>query len=332
MIVSDPEHQLSVAVRQLASDPGRRARRRPRPRPSPAPRRASRRPRAAARGGASSHEPCRPSRRRPRVPRRRRPGAGRASARTAYEVDHSIPEPVLAQSASAVAAADAVARRQAPRRRAARDRSGGRRRRPAPARLRPRHAAAPEPALRRGVRQHRAVGPDRGAQEQRPRRAAAADGSAALRLRHGPERARHRGPQGPRRRARLAGPAAEQQRPGPRHPGDQRRHPRLRPDRAVPARPGRLRGHGQRPRQRLAGEVGPADARRRALHRRGPPAPHDRQDRVPHRPPRRRVEPDGGRPSPRRQPRQRRHPAAGGRRLGADHPQVRRRPAHRRTT
>ena len=32
----------------------------------------------------------------------------------------------------------------------------------------------------------------------------------------------------------LAGPTAEQQRPDPDHPGDQRRHPRLRPDRAPP--------------------------------------------------------------------------------------------------
>ena len=41
---------------------------------------------------------------------------------------------------------------------------------------------------------------------------------------------------------------------------------------------------------------------------------------VPHRPSRRRVEPDGGRPPPRRQPCQRRHPATGDRRLTADHP------------
>ena len=34
------------------------------------------------------------------------------------------------------------------------------------------------------------------------------------------------------------------------------------------------------------------------VQRRGPRAPHDRQDRLPHRPPRRRVEPDGGRPPP----------------------------------
>ena len=66
-----------------------------------------------------------------------------------------------------------------------------------------------------------------------------------------------------------------------------------------------------------------------AVHRRGAPAPHDRQDRVPHRPPRRRVQPDGGRPAPRRQPRQRRHPAAGGRRLRADDPEVLHRPADR---
>ena len=48
------------------------------------------------------------------------------------------------------------------------------------------------------------------------------------------------------------------------------------------------------------------------------------------RPSRRRVQPDGGRPPPRRQPRERRHPAAGARRLAADHPQVLRRPVHRR--
>ena len=71
---------------------------------------------------------------------------------------------------------------------------------------------------------------------------------------------------------------------------------------------------------------------RRPLQRRAAPAPHDRQDRVPHRPPRRRVQPDGGRPPPRRQPCQRGHPAAGGRRLAADDPEVLRRPLHRPTT
>ena len=53
---------------------------------------------------------------------------------------------------------------------------------------------------------------------------------------------------------------------------------------------------------------------------RAAPAPHDRQDRVPDRTTGRRVEPDGGRPPARRQPRQRRHPAAGGRRVGAHDP------------
>ena len=41
------------------------------------------------------------------------------------------------------------------------------------------------------------------------------------------------------------------------HPGDQRRHPGLRADRALPARPGRLRGDGQRPR-RTSGWRSPA--------------------------------------------------------------------------
>ena len=64
----------------------------------------------------------------------------------------------------------------------------------------------------------------------------------------------------------------------------------LRPDRAVPARRRRLRGHGQRP--RLASgwsSDGKLMQGQRAVQRRGPPAPHDRQDRLPHRPSRRRV-------------------------------------------
>ncbi len=52
VIVSDPEHQLSAVVRQLASDAGRRDGRRPARRRT-SPRRARRRPRAADRGGAS---------------------------------------------------------------------------------------------------------------------------------------------------------------------------------------------------------------------------------------------------------------------------------------
>ena len=42
----------------------------------------------------------------------------------------------------------------------------------------------------------------------------------------------------------------------PGHPGDQRRHPGLRPDRAVPARPRCLRGHGQRSRQHSGWRTG----------------------------------------------------------------------------
>ena len=122
----------------------------------------------------------------------------------------------------------------------------------------------------------------------------------------------------------------DHRRADPDLPGDRRRHPRLRPDRAVPARPRPHRGHGQRPGQHLHRARRPAGQGRGPLHRRGAPAPHDRQDRVPHRPPRRRVEPDGGRPPPRRQPRQRGHPAAGRGRLAADHPEVLRRPVHLR--
>ena len=76
-----------------------------------------------------------------------------------------------------------------------------------------------------------------------------------------------------------------------------------------------------------AGRIHPG---RRPVHRRGPPAPHHRQDRRPGRPPRRRGQPDGRRPPARRQPRQRGHPAARRRRLAADDPQVRHRPAHGR--
>ena len=67
-----------------------------------------------------------------------------------------------------------------------------------------------------------------------------------------------------------------------------------------------------------------------AVHRRGAPAPHHRQDRRQDRPPRRRDQPDGRRPPARRQPRQRDHPAAGARRLEAHDPQVLRGPLHRR--
>ena len=95
-------------------------------------------------------------------------------------------------------------------------------------------------------------------------RAAQAARPAALRRQHGPARA------GARVRAALLdvlgppGPSAERRRPHSDHPGDQRRHPRLRTDRALPARPGRLRGHGQRPRatsgSSASGQLVAADA------------------------------------------------------------------------
>ena len=53
-----PRPPAQRAVRQLASDAGRRVRRRLGALPNPASRRARRRRRAAARGGVSSHEPC----------------------------------------------------------------------------------------------------------------------------------------------------------------------------------------------------------------------------------------------------------------------------------
>ena len=71
-------------------------------------------------------------------------------------------------------------------------------------------------------------------------------------------------------------------------------------------------------------------AGRRRLHRRRAPAPDDRQDRRPRRPPRGRVLPDGGRPPARRLARQRHRAAAGRGRVRADDPQVRHRPLHRR--
>ena len=118
-------------------------------------------------------------------------------------------------------------------------------------------------------------------------------------------------------------------RPGADHPGDLGRHPRLRPARALPARRRGRRGHGQRPVRHLARAQGQADQGRRQVQGRGAPAPHDRQDRLPHRPPRRRVLPHGRRPPARRQPRERRRPAAGDRRQRADHPKVLRRPPDR---
>ena len=64
----------------------------------------------------------------------------------------------------------------------------------------------------------------------------------------------------------------------------------------------------------LARAQGQAGQGRRQVQGRGAPAPHHRQDRLAHRPPRRRVVPHGRRPAARRQPRQRRRAAAGDRR------------------
>ena len=119
----------------------------------------------------------------------------------------------------------------------------------------------------------------------------------------------------------------EPQRPRAGHAGDHRRHPRLRPDRAVPARP-------------TVSEVMVNGAHRIWLERDGRLEPtlacfvdeaHLRRtidNKIVSRgSPGRRVQPDGRRPPARRQPHQRGRAAAGGRRVRADHPQVRGRPA-----
>ena len=115
-------------------------------------------------------------------------------------------------------------------------------------------------------------------------------------------------------------------RPRPDRPGDRRRHPRLRAARALPAGRRHHRGHGQRVRLDLhrAGRADPPG--RRDVHRRSAPAPHDRQDRGAGGTSGRRGQPDGRRPTARRQPGQRHHPAAGDRRFPADRPQVLLRP------
>ncbi len=100
----------------------------------------------------------------------------------------------------------------------------------------------------------------------------------------------------------------------------------LRAARAVPARPGHHRDHGQRPEHDLHRAQRQDRGGRGRVHRRQPPAPHHRQDRRTGRSPRRRVVADGRRPAARRQPRQRGDPAARHRRPDADDPQVRRRP------
>ena len=123
--------------------------------------------------------------------------------------------------------------------------------------------------------------------------------------------------------------AAVRWRPGPRGPGSHRRRARQRPARAAAARPGRHRDHGESIRHDLHGESRQAARHRPALHLGGAPAPDHRSHRLPRRAPGRRVQPDGGRPPARRQPRQRRAAADRPRRREPDDPQVRQGPVHR---
>ena len=81
-------------------------------------------------------------------------------------------------------------------------------------------------------------------------------------------------------------------------PRDHRRHPRLRPARAVPPRRLRHRGHGQRARPDLRRARGQDRADRSGVRRQRAPPAHHRQDRLAGRPPRRRVVADGRRPPP----------------------------------
>ncbi len=122
----------------------------------------------------------------------------------------------------------------------------------------------------------------------------------------------------------------------PTGPGSRRRSPttssataRSSPTCATPTSPRSWSTVPTRSSSSAAGGCYPVDGQ---LHRRGPPAAHHRQDRRPGGPPGRRVQPDGRRPAARRQPGQRGRPAARGRRLAADDPQVRHRPATRSTT
>ena len=119
-------------------------------------------------------------------------------------------------------------------------------------------------------------------------------------------------------------------RPRPHHPGDRRRHPRLRPDRAVPARPRPHRGHGQRPTTSTSSAAASWSRRRRPFTDEA----HLRRtiDKIVGQIGRRVDEsspmvdarlPDGSRVNAD-------HPAARPRRLHADHPQVLRRPLHGR--
>ena len=111
---------------------------------------------------------------------------------------------------------------------------------------------------------------------------------------------------------------------------DHRLGPRLRADRAVPRRPDRQRGDGQRPRRRLRRARRQARGDRRAVLLRAARAAGDRPHRRAARPSHRRGVTDGRRPAPRRFPGQRGDPAARDRRAAADHPQVHATRAHAR--
>ena len=174
------------------------------------------------------------------------------------------------------------------------------------------------------------AGPLRRAEARRPCPAGRHPGPDALRRQHDPERARAAGAGGPADRGRGDRPADVRLGSDSDHPGDRRRHPRLRPAGALPARPHSHRGDGEQRGGDLRRAGRQADPSRRRVRRRVAPAPDHRQDRGQDRPTRGRDQPDGRRSAARRQPGQRDHPAAGPGRLEADHPQVRRGPVHRR--
>ena len=128
--------------------------------------------------------------------------------------------------------------------------------------------------------------------------------------------------------APRAGPGAPRA-PGQRAPGARavgvRRRARIRADRQAPARPGRQRSHGQRPRQGVHRARGQDRPDRDQVRRREPPPADHRQDREPGRSPRRRSDAHGRRPPPGRIPRQRDRAPARDRWSVHDDPALRRR-------
>ena len=109
---------------------------------------------------------------------------------------------------------------------------------------------------------------------------------------------------------RRGRPRPDPRRARPDARADHRRDHRPRAARAAPARREHHRSHGQRatPGLHRAGRQDRADHGR--LPERRPRHADHRPDHCPDRPPRRRVEPDGRRPTHRRLPRERDHPAA----------------------